>query len=348
MKKFFILVLMLGQLVLAQTGRVSWQGWSFDYNAGLDASGLVLQNVSYNNAKILSKASFPVMRVKYDNDVCGPYADILWSSTFKPAPSAPNSSCNGQTLCQRTYTQNGVEWLELGINSHIGEYQIYQAYYFNPQGVLDARVFSRGLQCIIDHQHHAHWLLDFDIDGAENDQVFKGESALQTVEFNDVKASGSFWTVKDAVTGSSIRLTPSPDDGVVDNFSRVDVAVRRFNASETGLWTHGAYGELANLFNNAQNINAQDNVFWYVSHLNHLASEGSALWHASGPRIQVMNNTPIEPPPPPPTPTTNLVNPSFESGLNNWTSCGDSTKLSSVADSHSGLRAMQLQSGGCV
>ncbi|MEZ4631985.1 MAG: hypothetical protein R2880_14960 [Deinococcales bacterium] len=161
---------------LAQTGHVNWQGWDLTTTPALMLRVWSLQNVSFNGTQILNKASFPVMRVKYAGDVCGPYADILWSSTFRPAPSAPNSSCDGQTLCQRTYTQDGQDWLELGVNAQIGEYQIYQSYYFNPEGIIDARVFSRGLQCIIDHDHHAHWLLDFDIDGAENDQVFKGEN----------------------------------------------------------------------------------------------------------------------------------------------------------------------------
>ncbi|MEZ4631986.1 MAG: hypothetical protein R2880_14965 [Deinococcales bacterium] len=64
--------------------------------------------------------------------------------------------------------------------------------------------------------------------------------SLQTIEFNDVKSAGSFWTVKDSVTGKSVRISPSPDDGVADSFSKVDVAVRRFYSGEVG--TLGLWG----------------------------------------------------------------------------------------------------------
>lgn len=298
-----VLTTLVGSAV-AQSGNINWNGWNFSYEAGADRSGLVLKDVAFNNQKILGKVSMPVMRVQYDNDVCGPYADIMSSYTFEPArDGAPDSACDNKTLCERTFTQNGQEKLELGLNIQIGEYQIYQSYYFAPDGTMDSRVFSRGLQCRIDHNHHPHWLFDFDIGDAANDQIFKNDNDLQSTEFNDRKGSSQFWTIKDKVSGDSVTLTPSADDGVFDNFSKWDVAGRRHVSSEIGRWTNGARGEIGELYNNSQSIDGEDIVFWYVTHLRHLSSEGSALWHASGPTLTINSSTPA----PTPTPTANTA-----------------------------------------
>ncbi|MEM7256381.1 MAG: hypothetical protein AAF404_03230, partial [Pseudomonadota bacterium] len=199
---------------------IEWSGWSFDYTANENASGLVIKNVEFNNKKILNKASMPVMRVEYDNDICGPYADILSASRLEPAESgAPNSACSGQSICRRTFTQNGRNMLEVGSNWQIGEYQIYQTYYFSEDGYIDARVYSRGLQCQVNHRHHAHWMFDFDIGDENNDRILRGDEDIQAFEFNDLTSQTSFWTIEDVITGDQVRLVPSNDDGTPDAFS---------------------------------------------------------------------------------------------------------------------------------
>ena len=60
------------------------------------------------------------MRVFYENDACGPYADRL------AVPLTPVSWANNALLVQRTFTQNGQTSLELGIQDTIGIYVIYQ------------------------------------------------------------------------------------------------------------------------------------------------------------------------------------------------------------------------------
>lgn len=273
---------------MAATGTIDWFGWKFSYNNN-NPVGLELNNVSFNDRKILHRASFPVMRVEYDNDVCGPFADILWPQTLLPIQlEPPYDSCSGDELCARTYSQNDEPFLELGVNVKIGEYQIYQSYIFSPDGYFDAYVFSRGLQCVTDHRHHAHWLFDFDIDGSSNDQVFKNTGNLQASEFNDRTVNTDYWTIQDAETGTRVELIPGPDDGFTDDFSRWDVAVRQWKQPETNSWLWGARGEIGELFNDSENIDREDIVVWYVSHLPHLALEGSVKWHSSGPRIRVI------------------------------------------------------------
>ena len=278
---------------LAVEGEINWGGWTFTYSTE-GIVGLELQDVTYKERKILHKVNFPVMRVDYDNDVCGPYADILWTNAYVPIElSPPYDSCNGDGFCARNYKQDGNDYLEVGVSAELGEYDIYQSYIFSPDGFFDSYVFSRGLQCETDHRHHAHWMYDFDIDGRDNDQVMKNSGNLQTSEFNDRKVSTNYWTIKDAETGMRVELNPGNFDGFTDDFSQWDVAVRKWNSGETYGWFLGARGEIGDNYNNAESIDREDIVFWYVSHLDHKSLEGSTKWHSSGPRVQVFNPSPL-------------------------------------------------------
>ncbi len=338
---------------------IDWEGWSFDWSVNNQLSGLVLTEVAYHGEKILAKASFPVMRVEYANHVCGPYADVLSTSVLKPADNgAPESVCDGQSVCTREFTQGTEKFLEVGSNWQIGEYQIYQTYYFSEQGYFDARVYSRGLQCVVDHQHHPHWLFDFDIGGNEHDVIFSDE-LKRGVEFNDLKANSSQWKVKDTVSGTEVLIIPSADDGEPSDFSKWDLAVRAYDPVETGRWQAGAYGEIGELFNDAENINGEDLVVWYVAHLAHSAAEGSEIWHASGPRIQVLSGQPVtataateEPMPtfePSPVSSNLLANGDFEEDQIGWLECGEAqhTEISNETVSN-GLKSMRVDNGGCL
>lgn len=341
----------------ARAAAVDWEGWSFDFSTNNNSSGLVLSNVKYGDKEILAKASMPVMRVEYDNDVCGPYADILSRFALRAALSgAPDSACDGESVCQRTFDRNGEKMLEVGSNWQIGEYQIYQTWYFSENGYIDARVYSRGLQCTVNHSHHAHWLFDFDIEGPENDQIRRETGVVESTEFNDMRTTSAFWTIQDSVTGQQVQVIPSSDDGQADDFSDTDVAVRAYKSSEVGRWQLGARGEIGDNYINNESINNNDLVFWYVSHLPHSASEGSSVWHASGPRIQIITDEPLpEPPAPEPEPVAEptgdnlLANGDFESDDAGWFDCASNQNTtitaSSVAGSTSGIR---IENGGCL
>lgn len=335
---------------------IEWEGWSFDYSTNSNSSGLVLTNVRYNGELILGRASMPVMRVEYENDICGPYADILSPSQLEPANSgAPNDVCDNQSVCRRSFTQDGERKFEIGSNWQIGEYQIYQTYYFSENGTIDSRVYSRGLQCVINHGHHAHWMFDFDIGDAENDRIARGDSNLQQTEFNDLRENTTYWTVEDPAYNTRVRLIPSDDDGEPNNFSRWDAAARKFNSGEVGRWRLGARGEIGDNYNSpAESIDGEDLVLWYVSHLPHAAAEGSSIWHASGPRIEVVTSEPAPEPEPEPEPEPQgdnlLVNGGFESApaLTGWANCGDESKTQVVTADREGASALRIFGGGCL
>lgn len=285
----WLLLLLPFSTVTARNGTVDWNDWRFDYHAGQIPTGLTLYDVTYREHQILYQASFPVMRVQYLNDACGPFADILWQGSYLPIKPHENiKACDNGALCQRTFEKNGEQFLEIGVNAKLGEYEIYQSYLFSERGYFDALVFSRGLQCAEDHTHHAHWRFDFDIDGADNDQVFRNAGFLQSQEFNDTRDTTTFWSIQDAQTGTRVEIIPGADDGFPDAFSQWDVAVRKFHRNESDIWLWGPTGEIGNQFFNDENIDKADSVFWYVTHLDHSAFNGESVWHYSGPRIKVI------------------------------------------------------------
>jgi len=300
-KKFLLLSILLTGLTFVNVSKAArfsgthhrdWQGWSFDYTVGGRLDGVSLTKVKYKGVDILGKASLPVMRVFYDNDDCGPYADRIGGDL------TPVSWANDDLVVLREFTQAGRQWLEIGIQDTIGDYVIYQSWYLSADGILDGHIFSKGLQCNTNHIHYPYWRLDFDLAGVENDQLRKfGGSDWQTVstEFNDdvTAANDHRWQVRDTVTGDSVNIEfgaagwNSIDGSVIpeDDYANNLIFGRRYSSRENRGWTHGALSELP--YNDGEDIDGQDIVVWYKSYMPHSASDGPDLWHSTGVRVVV-------------------------------------------------------------
>lgn len=291
----------------AAAGSVSWQGWTFDHDVSGDYDGLSLSNVHFQGKKLIHKLSMPVMRVFYENNDCGPYADRLGGS-LSVIPWAGNSK-----LAQREFTLNGEQWYEIGIRDQIGSYDIYQAYYLSAGGTIDAHIYSKGLQCVTDHVHYPNWRIDFDIDGAGADQVLgdRGigfELLLQEFDGRATAAVNHAWRVRDATTGAYVDVLPGfPDFSIPDGTTTVPVTAydnhsvfgRVYRASEDTGWTYGPNTQVR--FNNLEDISAADTVLWYEGFLPHEASEGENLWHSTGLRLVAnlgASSPPVATPPP--------------------------------------------------
>jgi hypothetical protein len=150
-------VFVSGIIHVAEAATVAWNGWTFDYEVSGNYDGLSLKNVTYRGHTLIYKISMPVVRVFYDNNACGPYADLL-GGTLSPIPWANNA-----TIAQREFTLDGRLWYEIGIRDQIGNYDLYQAFYVSSDGMLDAHLYGKGLQCVVDHIHYPSWRIDFDI-----------------------------------------------------------------------------------------------------------------------------------------------------------------------------------------
>jgi hypothetical protein len=297
MRKLYLLILMLvlvgfAPSVRAQSGHTDWNGWSFDWEVK-DGSGLAIRNVTYKGELVIYKTSMPVIRVRYNDDGCGPYADrIYWESLIAI------SDCNNSKVCQQAYTAGGHNMLELGIYARIGSYHLYQAYYFSEDGWIGNYLWSKGLQCQIDHIHHPYWRMDFDVNGFPNDQIFvfdnnRGNEGWgngwhkYTNELNDTKnpPTARVWFVRDNPTGHGVWIMPGSNDGTSDGFSSLDMGGRIYHYNEDEPWPFGAWGELG--YQNGESIEEKDIVFWYVAHLSHSAAHGGDQWHSAGPWIKV-------------------------------------------------------------
>src|SRR5688500_2577576 len=82
------------------------------------------------------------------------------------------SDCDDAEICISEFDADGQEWLELLIGAHIGKYRIKQAWQLSRDGRIAARVWSRGVSCSTDHEHHPYFRLDFDIAPSATNQVW--------------------------------------------------------------------------------------------------------------------------------------------------------------------------------
>jgi subtilisin-like proprotein convertase family protein len=299
---------------------VTWNGWEFDHAVSSYNDGLSLKKVKFQGRTIINKLSLPVMRVFYDNNACGPYADRL-GGTLSPIPWANNAK-----LAKREFTLNGQQWYEIGIRDQIGSYDIYQVYYLSADGTIDAHIYSKGLQCVTNHIHYPNWRIDFDLDGAASDQIQRDAGAgfeVMTQEFDAAAttAVNHAWRVRDGSTGLTVDVLPGfPDFSIpasttvpVTEYSHNTAFGRLYRSSEDRGWTYGPNTQVP--FNTGEAISNHDIVFWYEAYLPHAASDGSELWHSTGLRLVTnLGGTSPPPPPPPPPPPGPIGTRSFTGG----------------------------------
>ncbi len=69
---------------------VSWQSWTFDYVV-TTSEGLKLRDVTFQGRTLIASLSFPVMRVFYAGNACGPFVDRLGGTVY-PIPWADDAS----------------------------------------------------------------------------------------------------------------------------------------------------------------------------------------------------------------------------------------------------------------
>ena len=322
----FLVITAPGIPQAVEAATVTWNAWTFDYEISGNYDGLSLKNVRYQGRTLIHKMSMPVLRVFYDNNACGPYADRL-GGTLSPIPWANNA-----TLAQREFTLDGRQWYEIGIRDQIGNYDLYQAYYLSGDGILDAHIYSKGLQCVIDHIHYPNWRIDFDVDGTANDVIEHSTGTVfqtDSTEFNNnaTTAANHGWRVRDTVSNLSVDVLPGfsglsiPDDSTtvpVTDYAQNTVFGRLYKAAEDTGWTYGPNTQV--LYNEGENILNADIVLWYEAYMPHTASDGSALWHSTGIRLVSSLSDTL----PPSAPANLSANATSSSQVNlSWTAATD-------------------------
>ena len=290
------LTMALASVAQAHSGSVNWGHWTFDWEVR-DNAGLAIRNVKFDGKTILYKASLPVIRVRYKDDQCGPYADrINWDNLLSI------SNCNDAKVCQRSMKVDVHDWFEIDVLAGIGKYRITQAWWFSDDGWLHPRMSSKGLHCDLDHEHHAYWRMDFDVDGSGSDQMFTynkpgggcgadegyGPGWHKWVsEAREIKMAAleRRWWVQDSVTGNGAGLySGNEDDGDADGWALLDTAAQLYHSSEDVEWPFGS-SDLG--WENGEAVHESDNVTWSIAHLYHKAAGGGDHWHRVGPWVWV-------------------------------------------------------------
>lgn len=281
---------------MAESGSISWPSrdpvWTFSYYLGdyAQPEGLVLRHVRYRGKLVLWKASLPSLRVQYDRDLCGPYKDPLTAGNARPWS-------NGRLVWVYEYSAGGQRYLALETYHTIGSYRLRQRYAFSLSGQIQPSLFSAGLQCELDHSHHAYWRFDFDIDGASADSVYEHRPTRPDIgygpgwikywrETSAIKgaAANTLWAVMDRRSQSGYFVRPGPHDGQPDAFSRRDAWFMRYRGSEDRQGNQGnAWDDELNAYLNSEDIDFTDVVLWYCGHLFHAHHDGGDEWHAVGP-----------------------------------------------------------------
>ena len=127
-------------------GHQKWKDWFFDYGVFGD-EGLSLVDGYFRGQRMFNKLSLPVIRVKYLLDeqwggitayfgiACGPYNDKIF-------------------------------WIRKIFWNSQPDYRGS-----NNDGLIQARIYSKGLSCNLDHWHHPYWRFDFALGWPEMQRV---------------------------------------------------------------------------------------------------------------------------------------------------------------------------------
>lgn len=302
-------------------GSADCNGWSFDYflaGGSVSPTGLTLTDVEYEGKSVLSQTNFAGLPVEYLNNACGPYIDLFSTLT--------NSQPTGVQAA--TFDQGGSSWLELGVNYQIGSYVLYTAFYFGDSGEMKMRIFARGLQCSVNHEHYPIYVMDIDLEGNDpslsnhgiGDEVYykSGDNWIeQTNEAdNPVSDFGDNWIVRDPDSAMTVLVNHDlgsfeppvgdvfPAQGGVENI----VYTRQAGPLSEYAWpgastTGGQYYLGGSYYNDGQwgyndEETLDDPVIVVRGILDHQVAPGLPDdWHTAGISLKVIDD-PLDIPPP--------------------------------------------------
>lgn len=257
---------------------------AYGNSSGPRGSGLELRNVHYNGRLVLKRAHSPLLFAEYTSSTC--YRD--WKDEGGPFVAEPavrnqlgtSVAFNATTSCDRSaqpVTSYGACPFQLPGRSsgdcftgvaieeggdHVTMTASYSAawyfytsrFTFNADGSFDPQFgFGNrdGTGNGTTHWHHNYWRLDFDIEGADNDQVLQ-DASVQALEFATLRCDPSTtpacaternWSVVDSVTGRGYRLLPSGDDYKTPT----NQSGRNFHLRDVigSIYKNGEYGDQA-------------------------------------------------------------------------------------------------------
>ena len=239
-------------------------------SSAAQGSSLEIRKVHFNGYLAMERIHMPMLFASYETSTC--YRD--WKdaeSDFLKANQVENPTQSAITTCDASTEPNEVvgdcpfndpngsgqigngadcvtgvqiekydDRMVLTTNHSAAWYKYTSRYIFHADGRIQPRFGfgnSTGNSNSINHWHTGYWRINFDIDGADDDEVFIGDAmgdVLQTEEFSDwrhdtsgpgepVALTDKSWLVKDKNTGRGYRVVPETEgdaqQGKVDEFA---------------------------------------------------------------------------------------------------------------------------------
>jgi hypothetical protein len=221
----------------------------------------------------------------------GPFKDSLAESVAPNKHAVYTSQCPFSLVCREDYGSS----FRIGTYYIISAYHLFQSWTFYENGVIEPRLYSKGLVFPYDHTHHIYWRLDFDIDGHSDNQLLEynqhvGWSVIP-IETWSLKSTevDRQWQVRNRRTERGYVLRPGPYDGFADGFSRRDIWHLRYHDAENKNGRQGtAWNDELDPYLNDEGIDGADVVWWYAAHVFHNAREPRDEWHWGGPVLYPM------------------------------------------------------------
>jgi hypothetical protein len=284
-------------------------------SSGTAGSGVELRYVDYRGKRVLYQAHVPILNVRYDNDLCGPYRD--WQYEEGMIEATGTDVAPGFRLCPtpaRTILESGsdtgtflgtaiyldgqevvlVSELEAGWYRYISQWRLHADGAIRPRFAFDATSSS----CVCNkHHHHVYWRLDFDIRTAANNLVrefndppISGTSKWHTTAFEVMRlrdpAHKRRWRVEHVSSGAGYEIVPGANDHTAagDAYAIGDLWLLRWHPGEIDDDPAPDTRIHIGRFNNGEPIESQDVVIWYGAHFTHDVS-GPEVSHIVGPDL---------------------------------------------------------------
>ena len=220
-------------------------------------TGLELTDVYYKGRLILKRAEVPVLNVKYDADLCGPYRDWLDAEDcfWAPGTDVPSqgsgirvTSATPSTLCETNVDDGnfrGVAISDQGTSlwlmteSNAGWYRYVMEWRLHLDGTIEP-IFGFGAtlnSCTCnEHYHHAYWRFEWAVDAVISGGTDNPATGICTLErrrpgqaiYDPITTEGTFlrsptgwdtdyFRVKNPQTGNGYLIQPGHFDGHATN-----------------------------------------------------------------------------------------------------------------------------------
>ncbi len=226
-------------------------------SSGTRGSGIEIQNVKYKGKSVLKRGHAPILNVKYDQDICGPYRDWQWQEDYFQTPETGNidpapgfrivapgqvattmlesGNDTGNFRGVAIYTQ-GTEAV-LVTEMQAGWYRYISEWRFDVNGTIRPR-FGFGAvddSCVcFTHYHNVYWRFDFDVVTSTNRvfEIRRGRKFLRPILSESIMNKSTQLNrgilIQYSAGDEAYALFPNISDGVVDDFGRNDLWILRY------------------------------------------------------------------------------------------------------------------------